>query len=125
VRKKIMRADTDSGRAVEYDREGRPGVANLLEILAACTGGNPESLASVYDSYGALKKDTAEAVVEVLRPVQARHRELCADPAYVEGVLRDGAEKARAMARPTVDAAYRAIGLLPPVSESALCAAGR
>jgi tryptophanyl-tRNA synthetase len=125
VRKKIMRAVTDSGRAVEYDREGRPGVANLLEILAACTGGNPESLASVYDSYGALKKDTAEAVVEVLRPVQARHRELCADPGHVEGVLRDGAEKARAMARPTVDAAYRAIGLLPPVFDTALSTAGR
>ncbi|MFG2359566.1 tryptophan--tRNA ligase [Streptomyces sp. NPDC048521] len=125
VRKKVMRAVTDSGREVEYDREARPGVANLLEILAACTGGNPEGLAGVYESYGALKKDTAEAVVEVLRPVQARHRELCTDPAYVEGVLRDGAEKARAMARPTVDAAYRAIGLLPPVFETDLSVAGR
>ncbi|MET7289156.1 tryptophan--tRNA ligase [Streptomyces sp. NPDC005573] len=120
VRKKVMRAVTDSGEDVEYDREGRPGVANLLEILAACTDGNPESLASVYGSYGALKKDTADAVVEVLRPLQARHRELCADPGYVEGVLRDGAEKARALARPTVDTAYRAIGLLPPVPEPAL-----
>lgn len=117
VRKKVMRAVTDSGREVGYDREDRPGVSNLLDILAACTGGNPESLAGVYDSYGALKKDTAEAVVEVLRPVRARHRELCADPAYVEEVLRDGAEKARALARPTVDAAYRAMGLLPPVAE--------
>ncbi|MEU6279355.1 tryptophan--tRNA ligase [Streptomyces sp. NPDC047028] len=113
VRRKVMRAVTDSGSEVEYDREGRPGVANLLEILAACTDGNPESLSSVYHSYGALKKDTADAVVELLRPVQARHRELCADPAYVEGVLRDGAQKARAMARPIVDTAYRAIGLLP------------
>ncbi|WP_459738168.1 tryptophan--tRNA ligase [Streptomyces sp. E-15] len=117
VRKKVMRAVTDSGREVGYDREDRPGVSNLLDILAACTGGNPESLAGVYDSYGALKKDTAEAVVEVLRPVRARHRELCADPAYVEEVLRHGAEKARALARPTVDAAYRAMGLLPPVAE--------
>ncbi|MBY8847038.1 tryptophan--tRNA ligase [Streptomyces sp. SP2-10] len=123
VRKKVMRAVTDSGREVAYDREGRPGVANLLDVLAACTGGNPESLAGVYDSYGSLKKDTAEAVVEVLRPLQARHRELCADPAYVEGVLRDGAEKARALARPMVDTAYRAIGLLPPVPEPALSAA--
>jgi tryptophanyl-tRNA synthetase len=123
VRKKVMRAVTDSGREVVYDRERRPGVANLLEILAACTGGNPESLADVYESYGALKKDTADAVVEVLKPVQARHRELCADPAYVEGVLRDGAEKARAMARPTVDTAYRAIGLLPAAPEPALSAA--
>ncbi|MFG2607483.1 tryptophan--tRNA ligase [Streptomyces sp. NPDC048514] len=125
VRKKVMRAVTDSGREVEYDREARPGVANLLEILAACTEGNPASLAGAYESYGALKKDTAEAVVEVLRPVQDRHRELCADPAYVEGVLREGAEKAGAMARPTVDAAYRAIGLLPPAFETAPSAAAR
>ncbi|MET8565282.1 tryptophan--tRNA ligase [Streptomyces flaveolus] len=123
VRKKVLRAVTDSGRDVVYDRAERPGLANLLDVLAACTGGNPESLADVYDSYGSLKKDTAEAVVEVLRPVQARHRELCADPAYVEGVLRDGAEKARALARPTVDTAYRAIGLLPPVTEPSLSAA--
>ncbi|GAA3843201.1 tryptophan--tRNA ligase [Streptomyces phyllanthi] len=114
VRKKVMRAVTDSGRDVVYDPEGRPGVANLLEILAACTGGNPEGLSGVYESYGALKKDIAEAVTEVLRPVQERHKELCADPAYVEGVLREGAERAREMARPRVDAAYRAIGLLPP-----------
>ncbi|MFE7934506.1 tryptophan--tRNA ligase [Streptomyces sp. NPDC057456] len=119
VRKKVMRAVTDSGREVVYDREERPGLANLLEILAACTGGEPEALAGAYTSYGALKKDTADAVVEVLRPVQARHSELCADPVHVEGVLRDGAAKARAMARPVVDSAYRAIGLLPPAPESA------
>ncbi|WP_314225432.1 tryptophan--tRNA ligase [Streptomyces zaehneri] len=117
VRKKVMRAVTDSGREVVYDREERPGLANLLEILAACTGGEPEALAAAYGSYGALKKDTADAVVEVLRPLQARHRELCADPVHVEGVLRDGAAKARAMARPVVDSAYRAIGLLPPAPE--------
>ncbi|MCX4995167.1 tryptophan--tRNA ligase [Streptomyces longwoodensis] len=119
VRKKVVRAVTDSGRDVVYDREERPGVANLLEILAACTGGEPGALAGAYGSYGQLKKDTAEAVVEVLRPVRARHQELCADPGFVEGVLRAGAEKARAMARPTVDAAYRAIGLLPPVPNAA------
>ncbi|MGN9819217.1 tryptophan--tRNA ligase [Streptomyces sp. SD11] len=113
VRKKIMRAVTDSGSEVVHDREARPGVSNLLEILAACEGGNPNDLAGVYETYGSLKKDTAEAVVELLRPVQQRHKELCADPAYVEGVLREGAEKAREMARPRVDAAYRAIGLLP------------
>ncbi|MGW0738149.1 tryptophan--tRNA ligase [Streptomyces sp. NPDC002851] len=117
VRKKVLRAVTDSGREVAYDRENQPGVSNLLEILAACEGGNPEALAGVYESYGALKKDAADAVVEVLKPVRKRHMELCADPGYVEGVLRRGAEKARGMARPTVDAAYRAIGLLPPGGE--------
>jgi tryptophanyl-tRNA synthetase len=116
VLRKVLRAVTDSGREVVYDREARPGVANLLEILAACTGGNPSDLSGVYESYGALKRDTAEAVVEVLRPVQERHKELCANPGFVEEVLRDGAERAREMARPTVDAAYRAIGLLPAVA---------
>jgi tryptophanyl-tRNA synthetase len=118
VRKKVMRAVTDSGQEVVYDRDERPGLANLLEILAACTGGDPEALSGVYETYGSLKKDTAEAVVELLRPLQERHRALCADPGYVEGVLRDGAERARAMARPTVDAAYRAIGLLPAVADT-------
>ncbi|WP_327409242.1 tryptophan--tRNA ligase [Streptomyces sp. NBC_01281] len=113
VRRKVARAVTDSGTEVAYDREGRPGVSNLLEILAACAGGDPEELSGRYTSYGALKKDTADAVVELLRPVQERHKELCADPAEVERVLRDGAARARETARPTVDAAYRAIGLLP------------
>ncbi|MET9554156.1 tryptophan--tRNA ligase [Streptomyces sp. NPDC006645] len=113
LRKKVMRAVTDSGREVEYDPLGKPGVANLLEILAACGGGNPIDLAGVYDSYGSLKRDTAEAVVELLRPVRARHAELAADPGQVDQVLKEGAERARGMARPVVDAAYEAIGLLP------------
>ncbi|MEV5342651.1 tryptophan--tRNA ligase [Streptomyces sp. NPDC052676] len=126
VRKKVMRAVTDSGQDVVYDRETRPGVANLLEILAACTGGDPAALSGGYRSYGALKRDTAEAVVELLRPVQARHKEVCADPGHVEAVLREGAERARGMARPTVDAAYRAIGLLPaPADEGAVLNAAR
>ncbi|WP_406114134.1 tryptophan--tRNA ligase [Streptomyces sp. NBC_01014] len=114
VRKKVMRAVTDSGREVAYDRESRPGVANLLDVLGACTGRAPGALAETYESYGALKKDTADAVVELLRPLQERHAELVADPGYLETVLRRGAERAREMARPTVDAAYRAIGLLEP-----------
>ncbi|MFF5131965.1 tryptophan--tRNA ligase [Streptomyces syringium] len=115
VRKKVMRAVTDSGSDVAYDREAQPGVANLLEMLAACTGGKPAELAEGYTSYGALKKDTADAMVELLRPVRQRHAELCADPGYVDGVLRDGAERARELARPTVDAAYAAVGLMRPV----------
>ncbi|MEW2631302.1 tryptophan--tRNA ligase [Streptomyces sp. NPDC048389] len=113
VRRKIMRAVTDSGSDVEYDPPSRPGIANLLEILAACTGRDPKELADAYTSYGALKKDTAEAVLELLRPIRERHAELAADQGHVDEVLRTGAERARGMARPTVDAAYRAIGLLP------------
>ncbi|AWZ08240.1 MULTISPECIES: tryptophan--tRNA ligase [unclassified Streptomyces] len=115
VRKKVMRAVTDSGDGgVVYDREARPGVANLLDVLAACTGGEPAVLADGYTGYGALKRDVADAVVELLRPVRARHAELAADPGAVEAVLRAGAGRARALARPVVDEAYRAIGLLEP-----------
>ncbi|MFF0744083.1 tryptophan--tRNA ligase [Streptomyces sp. NPDC004111] len=115
VRKKVMRAVTDSGSGVEYDPVGRPGVANLLEILAACGGGDgsgPAVLAEGYATYGALKRDVADAVVEVLRPVRERHAELAADAGYVDGVLREGAERARGMARGRVDGAYRAVGLM-------------
>ncbi|MCX4692643.1 tryptophan--tRNA ligase [Streptomyces sp. NBC_01408] len=115
VAKKVMRAVTDSGDGgVVYDREARPGVANLLDLLAACTGGDPAVLAEGYTGYGALKRDVADAVVELLRPVQERHAELVADPGAVEKVLREGAGRARALARPVVDRAYEAIGLLAP-----------
>ncbi|MCB5170457.1 tryptophan--tRNA ligase [Streptomyces bambusae] len=113
VRKKIMRAVTDSDGEVAYDRAAKPGVSNLLDILAACTDGEPARLAETYRSYGELKKDTAEAVVELLRPVQERHAELSADPGRLDAVLRAGAGRARALARPVVDAAYGAMGLLP------------
>ncbi|MFF7300128.1 tryptophan--tRNA ligase [Streptomyces sp. NPDC008265] len=115
VRKKVMRAVTDSGDGgVVHDRETRPGVANLLDILAACTGGDPAVLAEGYSGYGALKRDVADAVVELLRPLQERHAELAADPAGVDKALREGAERARRLARPVVDRAYEAIGLLAP-----------
>ncbi len=108
-----MRAPTDSGREVEYDRELKPGIASLLDLLAAATDGNPEDLAGVHEMYGSLKKDTADAVVELLRPLRERHGELAVDPGHVDQVPRDGAERARGTARPLVDRAYRAIGLLP------------
>jgi tryptophanyl-tRNA synthetase len=118
VARKVMRAVTDSEPGVTFDREARPGLANLLEILASCTGKEPAALAAAYDAgglgFGALKRETADAVVELLRPLRVRHAELSADPGYVDGVLREGAARARALARPTVDAAYRAMGLLPP-----------
>ncbi|MFD0357334.1 tryptophan--tRNA ligase [Streptomyces sp. NPDC127110] len=115
ITKKVMRAVTDSGDGgVVYDRAARPGVANLLDILAACTGGEPEKLAEGYGQYGPLKRDVAEAVVELLRPLRERHAGLAADPGEVERVLREGAGRARDISRPVVDRAYEAIGLLAP-----------
>ncbi|MFF2652502.1 tryptophan--tRNA ligase [Streptomyces sp. NPDC058045] len=115
IEKKFLRGVTDSGFDVSYDQEARPGVSNLLEILASCEGTTPQELSGEFSSYAALKRRTADAVVQLLKPVQERHRELAADPGHVDAVLRKGAERARERAKPTVDAAYRAIGLLPPM----------
>ncbi|MGW0434276.1 tryptophan--tRNA ligase [Micromonospora sp. NPDC003197] len=112
IRRKVLRAVTDSGSIVEYDPEHRPGVANLLEILAACVDGRPAELATEYTSYGQLKRAVAEAVTALLHPIQVRHTELTRDPGYVRRVLVDGAERARHSAADTVHRAKRAIGLL-------------
>ncbi|MFD0819285.1 tryptophan--tRNA ligase [Micromonospora zhanjiangensis] len=112
VRRKISRAVTDSGSDVVYDPQHRPGVANLLEILAACTGGQPTALAGDFPSYGRLKAAVADAVVETLHPIQLRYAELTADPDGVRQVLADGAARVRTPAAATVDRARKAIGLL-------------
>ncbi len=113
VAKKFKRAVTDSDGEVRFDPAAKPGVSNLLSILGACTGREPESLASDYSQYGPLKADTAEAVVEVLRPIQARVAELRQDPAATATLLATGADKARLVASGVVDRARTNIGLLP------------
>ena len=94
ITKKFKRAVTDSESEVRFDRESKPGVSNLLEILSACTGESPTDLAARYTQYGPLKADTGEAVVELLRPIQLRYHELMADPAELQSLLRKGAAKA-------------------------------
>jgi len=111
--KKIKRAVTDTDSDVRYDPDTKPGVSNLLSILAACSGRSPEDLAADYSQYGPLKADTAEAVVETLRPIQARFAELAADPDGTAAILANGAAKAQAVAAPTLARAQAAIGLLP------------
>ena len=113
IERKVMRAVTDSDTDVRYDVAAKPGIANLLSILAACSGGEPAALAASYSQYGPLKKDTAAAVVETLRPIQARYAELASDPAETARLLDKGARKAEAVASVTLRRAYDAIGLLP------------
>ena len=110
--KKIKRAVTDNETEVRYDPAKKPGVANLLELLAVSTGEAPADVAARYENYGALKADTAAAVVEYLRPVRQRFDELMKDPSYITEVLRAGAARAREVAAPTYAAAAHAIGLL-------------
>ncbi|MCP3909834.1 MAG: tryptophan--tRNA ligase, partial [Actinomycetia bacterium] len=80
IEKKIKRAVTDTDSEVRFDIAGKPGVSNLLSILGAATGREPEEVAEGYSQYGPLKADTAEAVIEMLRPIQARFTELATDP---------------------------------------------
>ncbi|HEV2068633.1 MAG TPA: tryptophan--tRNA ligase [Acidimicrobiales bacterium] len=112
VTRKIRRAVTDTGTEVRYDPASKPGVSNLLAILGAATGREPAAVAEEYTRYGPLKADCAEAVVELLRPVQARYGELAADPAGVAAILATGADKAGKEAATTMNEAREAVGLL-------------
>ena len=111
--KKFKRAVTDSDNEVAFDRERKPGVSNLLEILAAATNESPASLATTYTQYGKLKQDTGEAVAEMLRPIQTRYHELMADPAELSNLLALGKERASKIAQATLARAHSAIGLYP------------
>ena len=111
--KKFKRAVTDSDNEVEFDRERKPGVSNLLEILGAVTNESPASLATTYTQYGKLKQDTGEAVAEMLRPIQSRYHELMADPAELSNLLALGKERASKVASATLARAHSAIGLYP------------
>ena len=112
IERKFRRAVTDSGSEVRYDPVAKPGVSNLLSILAAATDGDPATLASSYSQYGPLKTDAAAAVIALLAPVQKRFAELAADPAETRRVLRHGADKARVTAAATMARVRDRLGLL-------------
>jgi tryptophanyl-tRNA synthetase len=112
IERKIKRAVTDTESEVRFDVEAKPGVSNLLSILGGATGRTPEEAAAGYTQYGPLKADTAAAVVALLEPIQARFRELEADPAETLRLLAVGADKARATAADTLARAKANLGLL-------------
>ena len=94
LRRKVKRAVTDSFGRLEYRPDEQPGLANLLEILVACTGKPVREVAAGFSSYGELKDTVAEVVIEELRPVRERIRDLLADRAELERIRRRGAELA-------------------------------
>ncbi|HLR84493.1 MAG TPA: tryptophan--tRNA ligase [Nocardioidaceae bacterium] len=109
VRRKVSRAVTDSRGVVAYDPIGQPGVANLIDIAAACTGEAPESIASAHSTYGGLKSAVTDAVVAVLEPIQKAYAELDSDE--VDAVFAEGSRRAAEVADPVVNEAKHAIGL--------------
>ncbi len=111
ITRKFKRAVTDNDGEVRFDPDAKPGVSNLLTILAAAGGGDPEALAEGYTQYGPLKADATEAVLELLRPVQKRRDEL--DDGHVIELLASGADKAREVASGVMDRVRGAVDLLP------------
>jgi tryptophanyl-tRNA synthetase len=113
ISRKFQRAVTDSESVVRYDPATKPGVSNLLEILAALRDEKPENVAAGYTQYGPLKADAADAVIEALGPVRERANALLADRGELASLLHKGAEKARTVASATLQRAYNAVGLVP------------
>jgi tryptophanyl-tRNA synthetase len=112
--KKIRSAVTDSGSAVRFDEEYKPGVSNLLTIFSALTGRSVPDLEAAYDGrgYGDLKKDLAETVMDFVTPFRTRTMELLDDRAELDAVIRAGAEKAGAVAERTLAEVYERVGFV-------------
>ena len=115
IRRKLKTAVTDSGREVARSPD-KPGITNLIEILAATWDEEPEAIEARYDAqgYGAFKADVAEALVAMLTPIQTRYRELRDDPDELRHILALGADKAHAVAAVTLAAAFGRLGFVMP-----------
>ena len=114
IMKKFKRAVTDSDRenCVRYDRENKPGVANLMNIYATITGKTFEQIEEEFagKGYGVFKPTVGEAVVETLKPIREEAKRLIADKAYLDQVYKDGAEKASYIANKTLRKVYKKVG---------------
>ncbi len=115
ARKKIMRAVTDSRREIGFSSDPeRAGVNNLLAIYQAINGDSRESIESHFagKGYGDLKRDVADSVLGALEPLQARYHQLMNETGYLDSVLRQGREKAAAIAEDTLKLAQERVGFL-------------
>ena len=118
--KKVMRAVTDADGEVRFDRENKPGLANLLTIFSVLSGRSVDALVNEYagGGYGAIKKDLAEQVTASFAPIAARTHELLADPAELDRILGAAADRASVVANATVERVYDRVGLLRRSSTS-------
>ncbi len=116
IMKQFKRAitDSDTENCVRYDKENKPGVANLMTIYSACTGKSFEEIETEFagQGYGAFKPKVGEAVVETLRPIREEAQRLLKDKAYLESVYKNGAEKASYVAEKTLRKVYKKVGFV-------------
>lgn len=113
--KKIKRAVTDSASEVCCG-DGKEGIENLMSIYSSMTGKTMDEITAEFDGkgYGDFKNAVAEAVVEVLKPIQEKHADLMKNKDYLEAVYKMGAEKANYTARKTISKVYRKVGFIQP-----------
>ncbi|MFZ9595878.1 MAG: tryptophan--tRNA ligase [Bdellovibrionia bacterium] len=113
ILKKMKRAVTDSGQEITDD-PAKPGIQNLIQIQSAITGKTPEQVVAHYagKQYGHLKLETAEHVIELLRPIRTRTDELLGDLTHLDTTLKKGAQEARLRAQKTLSEVYHTIGLV-------------
>jgi tryptophanyl-tRNA synthetase len=115
IRKAIMRAVTDTGSETRFEHAS-PGVSNLLQIYEVLTGEDRAAIEARFEGqgYGTLKRTVADAVLATLEPIQARYRTYAEDPAALDAILAEGAERVRPLAAGTLARARAALGFLPP-----------
>ncbi|MCK6625435.1 MAG: tryptophan--tRNA ligase [Anaerolineae bacterium] len=113
LRKSIMRATTDSLNRIAFDPENQPGVYNLLNIYQAITNKSQAEILAEFEGkgYGNLKKQVADVVIAALEPMQTRYYEMAKDPAYIEQVLKEGADRVRPIAEHRLRVAQERLGL--------------
>lgn len=114
IRRKFKRAVTDSIGVIQLS-DDQPGVKNLISIYSVCKNITPEAVVEEFknEGYGTFKLAVAEAVIEVLEPIQNRFNELMNDKAYLESVYKAGADKAEYVARKTLRKMYKKVGFVP------------
>ena len=116
IMRKFKRAvtDSDTERCIRFDSKEKPGVANLINIYAACTGKSYAEIEAEFEGkgYGAFKPVVGEAVVETLRPIREEAQRLIADKAYLSDVCKKGAERASYVANKTLRKVYKKVGFL-------------
>ncbi len=116
IMRKFKRAVTDSDGVVRYDVENKPGVSNLMGIYNVFTGKSFEEIEKEFDGlgYGALKEAVGTAVVEGLAPIQREYNRILSDKAYLESMMKDGAEKSYRYTKRILDKVYRKVGFVQP-----------